>query len=66
MSMPDYIRDSYQPSAEKNKNYVYPHPYPNHYYKQQYLPDDLKDRIYYEYGDNKVEKAAKDYWDKIK
>ncbi len=66
MSMPDYIRDSYQPSAEKNKNYVYPHPYPNHYYKQQYLPDDLKDSVYYEYGDNKVEKAAKEYWDKIK
>lgn len=66
MNMPDYIRDSYQPSANKNKNYVYPHPYPNHYYKQQYLPDDLKNRVYYEYGDNKVENAAKDYWDKIK
>ena len=66
MNMPDYIRDSYQPSAEKNKNYVYPHPYPNHYYKQQYLPDDLKDCVYYEYGDNKVEKTAKEYWDKIK
>ncbi len=65
-NMPDYIRDSYQPSANKNKEYVYPHEYPNHYYPQQYLPDDIKDRKYYEYGDNKTEKAAKEYWDKIK
>ncbi len=64
--MPDYIRDSMQPSANKNKDYVYPHPYPNHYYKQQYLPDDIKDRVYYEYGDNKTEKAAQEYWSRIK
>lgn len=66
MHIPDYIRDSYQPSAKHNKDYVYPHPYPNHYYAQQYLPDDIKDRKYYEYGDNKVEKSAKEYWEKIK
>ena len=64
--MPDYIRDSMQPSADKNKGYVYPHPYPNHYYPQQYLPDDIKDRVYYEYADNKTESAAKEYWKKIK
>ena len=64
--MPDYIRDSMQPSADKNRGYVYPHPYPNHYYPQQYLPDDIKDRVYYEYGDNKTESAAKDYWKKVK
>ena len=34
--------------------------------KQQYLPDDLKDARYYEYGDNKTEQAAKKYWDEIK
>lgn len=66
MNMPDYIRDSYQPSADKNRAYVYPHPYPNHYYSQQYLPDDLKNRKYYEFGDNKTEKTAKEYWEKIK
>lgn len=48
------------------KGYKYPHDYPNRYVKQQYLPDDLKDRKYYEYGDNKTEQAAKAYWDKIK
>ena len=48
------------------KGYKYPHDYPNRYVKQQYLPDDLKDRHYYEFGDNKTEQAAKLYWDKIK
>ena len=48
------------------KGYKYPHAYPNRYVRQQYLPDDLKDRHYYEYGDNKTEQAAKAYWDKIK
>ena len=65
-NMPDYVRDSMQPSANKNALYVYPHPYPNHYYPQQYLPDDIKDRVYYEYGDNKSENAAREYWKKVK
>ncbi len=46
--------------------YKYPHDYPDHYIKQQYLPDDLKNARYYEYGDNKVEQAARAYWDKVK
>ena len=48
------------------KGYKYPHEYPSHYVKQQYLPDDLKNRRYYSYGDNKNEAAARDYWEKIK
>ena len=48
------------------KGYKYPHDYPNHYVKQQYLPDDLKDRQYYTPGANKTEEAAKSYWEKIK
>ena len=48
------------------KGYVYPHPYPNHYYKQQYLPDEIKDAVYYKYGDNKNEQAFKSYWDAVK
>lgn len=48
------------------KGYKYPHDFPNHYVKQQYLPDDLKDRRYYVYGDNKAEAAARAYWEKIK
>ena len=66
LHMPDYIRDSMQPSANKNAGYVYPHPYPNHYYAQQYLPDDIKNRVYYKFGDNKTEQASKAYWDNIK
>lgn len=46
--------------------YKYPHDYPGHYIKQNYLPDDLIGETYYEYGDNKSEQAAKQYWDKIK
>ncbi|MBE6547418.1 MAG: replication-associated recombination protein A [Ruminococcaceae bacterium] len=48
------------------KGYKYPHDYPNHYVKQQYLPNDLKDRKYYNFGENKTEKAAEEYWKKIK
>lgn len=53
-------------AKEKGQNYKYPHDYKNHYVKQQYLPDDLKDRHYYIYGGNKIEQANKEYWDKIK
>ena len=50
----------------KGQNYKYPHDYPNHWVKQQYLPDDVKNQKYYEYGPNKIEQSAKEYWDKIK
>lgn len=50
----------------KGQNYLYPHDYPNHYVKQQYLPDELKNRVYYEFGENKTEQASKAYWEKIK
>ena len=50
----------------KGQFYKYPHDYENRWVKQQYLPDALKNRTYYEYGDNKNEQAAKAYWDKIK
>ncbi len=46
--------------------YKYPHLYPGHWVEQQYLPDDLKDRHYYTFGENKTEQAAKAYFDKIK
>ena len=47
------------------KGYRYPHDYPNHYTAQQYLPDDLRDRRYYAYGQNKTEAAAKAYAEAI-
>ena len=53
-------------AAVKGQHYLYPHDYPNHYVKQQYLSDELKDKVYYEFGDNKLERAAKEYRDKIK
>mgnify|MGYP004649310301 FL=1 len=51
---------------EREQGYKYPHNYKNHWVKQQYLPDDLKDAKYYEYGDNKTEQAFKKYWDEVK
>lgn len=45
--------------------YRYPHDYPNHYLRQQYLPDVLRDRVYYRFGDNKTEQAAKAYREKL-
>ncbi len=53
-------------NQNKGQFYQYPHDYPYHYVSQQYLPDVLKNKIYYQYGDNKNEQAAKEYWDKIK
>ncbi len=53
-------------AATRGQNYKYPHSYPNHYVKQQYLPDIVKMKKYYEFGDNKTEQAYKEYWKKIK
>lgn len=47
------------------QNYLYPHDYPNHYVKQQYLPDALADRVYYQFGENKQEQAALLYRKKL-
>jgi len=51
---------------EREQGYKYPHDYPNHWVKQQYLPDALKNAKYYDFGDNKTEQAAKRYWEEIK
>ena len=53
-------------TMEREQGYLYPHDYPNHWVKQQYLPDALVGTTYYEYGPNKLEQAAKQYWDAIK
>ena len=53
-------------NPNKGQFYLYPHDYKNHYVKQQYLPDILKDREYYKFGDNKNEQAFNDYWKKVK
>lgn len=67
--IPSHLKDAHYSGSEKlgrGLTYKYPHSYPDHYVKQQYLPDKIKDRKYYEYGDNKTEAAAKAYWAKIK
>ena len=51
---------------EREQGYLYPHDFPGHWVRQQYLPDELKDAHYYTFGDNKTEQTAKEYWDKIK
>ena len=56
--------DSY--TMEREQGYLYPHDFPNHWVRQQYLPDDIADMRYYEYGPSKLEQAAKAYWDAIK
>lgn len=53
-------------NPNKGQFYKYPHDYKNHYVTQQYLPDDIKSRKYYVFGDNKIEQAAKAYWDLVK
>ncbi|MBQ6708160.1 MAG: replication-associated recombination protein A [Clostridia bacterium] len=50
----------------KGQFYLYPHSFENGWVKQQYLPDKLKNKVYYRYGDNKNERAAEEYWKKIK
>ena len=48
------------------KGYKYPHDYPYHYVKQDYLPNDLRGKKYYVWGDNKTEAAAEQYAKKIR
>ena len=53
-------------SQRKGQFYLYPHDFPDHWTQQQYLPDILKDTVYYIPGDNKNEQAFAAYWNKIK
>lgn len=67
--IPPHLKDSHYSGASKmgrGLTYKYPHSYPNHYVAQQYLPDEIKNRKYYEPGENKFEQSLKAYFDKIK
>ena len=67
--IPMHLKDAHYGGASKmgrGIEYKYPHAYENHYVKQQYLPDNIKNKVYYEYGDNKMEKTTKEYWSRIK
>lgn len=67
--IPVHLKDAHYSGAAKmgrGIEYKYPHAFENHYVKQQYLPDKIKNKTYYKYGDNKMERLTKEYWDKIK
>lgn len=67
--VPTHLKDSHYQGAEKlghGTEYVYPHSFPNNYYKQQYLPDKIVGKIYYKHGNNKYEQSTKKYWEEIK
>lgn len=66
--IPRHLQNKHADSAgmEREQGYLYPHSFPNHYVKQQYLPDKLVGAKYYAYGENKTEQMAKRYWDEIK
>ena len=67
--VPYHLKDSHYKGAEKlghGQGYKYPHSYPNHYVPQQYLPDKIKNKKYYTYGDNKMEQATENYWKSVK
>lgn len=49
----------------KGQHYLYPHNFPNSYVKQQYLPDKIKNKVYYKFGDNKNEQLALAFRKKI-
>lgn len=68
-SIPAHLMDAHYQGSQKlgrGLTYVYPHDYPGHWYPQQYLPDRIKEQVYYEFGENKTEQAAKAYWSRIK
>ncbi len=64
----NHLRDCHYEGSKKLgiTGYKYPHDYPNHYVKQDYMPNNLKGTIYYTPCDNKYENSLKEYWSKIK
>jgi putative ATPase len=67
--VPNHLRDAHYPGAEKmghGLGYKYAHNYNNHYVKQQYLPDELVDKVYYEMSDNGEEVKMKKWMQYIK
>lgn len=66
--IPRHLQNVHADSSgmEREQGYLYPHDFPNRWVKQQYLPDEIKNKVYYHYGENKAEQAAKAYWEKIK
>lgn len=67
--IPDHLKDAHYSGAAKlgrGVEYKYPHNYENHWVKQEYLPNSLKNRMYYTPGENKNERAYSSYWKQVK
>ena len=67
--IPAHIRDAHYGGAKKlgrGLTYQYPHDFPHHWVRHQYLPDGLRGARYYDFADNKAEQAARAYWEKVK
>lgn len=67
-AIPRHLQNVHADSAgmEREQGYLYPHSFPGHWVEQQYLPDELAEAVYYLYGDNKAEQAARAYWERLK
>lgn len=66
--IPAHLQDAHYKSAAKlghGIGYLYSHDYPNHYVKQQYLPDELKDRKFFHLSDNGYEKTIQEHFKRI-
>ena len=67
--IPLHLKDAHYSGAKnlgRGVGYKYPHNYAKHYVKQQYLPDSISDKVYYNHGNNKNELTFKHYWDNLK
>ena len=68
-SIPAHLKDAhYKGSAAlgHGTGYKYPHDYPNHYVEQEYMPENLRGTVYYQPGDNKTERAIREYLERLK
>ena len=62
MPVPPHLQDRHYSGAAalgRGLDYKYAHDYPNHYVKQQYLPDGMEGSVFYEPSDNGYEKEIK-------
>ncbi|MGI6031157.1 MAG: replication-associated recombination protein A [Eubacteriales bacterium] len=67
--VPDHLKDAHYSGASKlgrGLTYRYPHDYPNHYVEQEYLPESLRGRRYFTWGDSRTERAAREYWQRLR
>lgn len=68
-TIPAYLKDAHYAGAAKlghGLTYQYAHNYKNHYVKQQYLPDEIKDAVFYELNEQGYEKVLKEHMERIK